>query len=101
MLAVWELVTALIAAEKLADEAPAGTVTDAGTDTTALLLLGAAAVRLTEHASASAPVTVASLHASPLSTGATPSPLILIVAEPCVELLEIVTIPLNELTWSA
>jgi len=109
MLAVWELVTALIAAEKLADEAPAGTVTDAGTDTAALLLLnamatpplGAAAVRLTEHASASAPVTVASLHASPLNAGATPSPLILIVAEPCVELLEIVTIPLNELTWSA
>lgn len=109
MLTVWALLTAVIAAEKLADNAPAGMMIDDGRETAALLLLsaivtpplGAAALRLTEHALASAPMTVASLHVRPLNAGATPSPLTLIVEDPCVELLEIVTVPLNELTWSA
>jgi hypothetical protein len=109
MLAVWAVLTAATAAAKDAEEAPAGTTTDAGTDTAPLLLLnatvtppsGAAAFRLTEHPSVLEPVTIESLQVNPASAGATPSPLILIVAAPTGELLEIVTTPVNELTWSA
>jgi len=109
MLAVCAVPTAATAAEKLAEDAPAWIVTDAGTDTAALLLLnaidtpplGAAAFKVTEHAFVSAPMTVESLHVKPLKTGATPSPLMLIMAAPCVELLAIATVPVNKLTWSA
>jgi hypothetical protein len=77
IVAVCAVLTAATVAVNAALVAPAGTVTEAGTATEVLLLasatanppLGAAAVRLTVHASVAAPVSVPALQARPLKDG--------------------------------
>jgi hypothetical protein len=79
--------------------APAGTVTEAGTVTAVLLLARLTLVppasaeldKLTVHESASDPVMEELLQDTALTVGATPAPLILIVAAGA--LLAIVTVP--------
>ncbi len=91
--AVWVELTAAAAAVNPALDAPAATVTEAGTVTALLLLvkltvvaLAAADVSDTVQASLTAPVSDALLHVTPLSTGvadaATPVPLRLIFRVP-------------------
>ncbi|MGC2297262.1 MAG: hypothetical protein WA476_00565 [Acidobacteriaceae bacterium] len=99
----WFVPTAAAVAVKLALEAPAAMVTEAGTVTTLLLLakvtvvaLVAADVKVTVQASVPAPVSDPLLHVIPLSVaGACPVPLRLIIAVPLVALLPMVTEPLK------
>jgi hypothetical protein len=99
----WFVLTAAAVAVKLALEAPAAMVTEAGTVTALLLLakvtvvaLVAADVNVTVQASVPAPVSDPLLHEIPLSVaGACPVPLRLIVALPAEALLLIVTDPLK------
>lgn len=108
MLAVFELLTAAMVAANDAEEAPAGTVVEAGTEAAVSLLLnetrtppvGAGALRLTTQLSVSAPVTTASLHDSPATPGATPLPPMLTVAVPAGASLKIVANPVKEPAWS-
>jgi hypothetical protein len=97
--AVCAVVTADADAVNPALEAPAATVTDAGTVTAALLLArftvrgpAAAPVSVTVQASVAAPVSDALPHVTPLTAGC-PVPLSAIVP-PLVALLPIVTVPL-------
>jgi hypothetical protein len=97
--AVCSVVTDEAVAVNAALEAPAATVTDAGTVTALLLLarltvraLAVAPVSVTVHASVTAPVSDALLHVTPLTAGC-PVPLSAIVP-PLVALLPIVTVPL-------
>ena len=106
--AVWFVVTLAIVAVNDALIAPDGTVTLEGTETVEVLLErettkpdeAAAPLRFTRQESVPAPVIDCELHASPPRTG-TPVPLTLIVVEPCAELLERVTEPVNELELPA
>lgn len=110
--AVWAVLTAVAVAVNPALEAPAATVTEAGTATALLLLarlttvaLVAADVSVTVHASVPAPVSEALPHEITLSAaGACPVPLsaivpalvaLLLVAPPLEALLAIVTTPLT------
>jgi hypothetical protein len=97
--AVCAVVTADADAIKPALDAPAATVTDAGTVTALLLLakltvraLAVAPVSVTVHASVTAPVSDALLHVTPFTAGC-PVPLSAIVAA-LEALLLIVTVPL-------
>jgi hypothetical protein len=97
----------VIEAVKPADVAPLGTVTLDGTETAELLLdtatatppLGAAAVRLTVHASLPAPVIEALAQVSPLIVGAAPRPVPLRLTTellPVEELLAKLSCPLKD-----
>ena len=95
--AVCAVVTAVAVAVNAALDAPAATVTDAGTVTAVLLLarltavaVAAAPVRVTVQGSVAAPVSDALLHETKLTAGC-PVPLSAIVA--VVALLVIVTVP--------
>jgi hypothetical protein len=98
----WAVLTETTVAEKLAEVAPAATVTEAGTVTEELVLarptlnpaLGAAALSVTVQESVPAPVMDEFAQESAVSTS-TPVPLRATVAVPFVdELLEMVSVPL-------
>ena len=100
------MVTAFTVAVNVADVAFAGTVTEVGTVTAALLLVrlttcppeGAGAPRLTVHASVPAPEIELLAQETALIPDI-PDPLIFTVMLPVEELLAIVRTPVNVLTW--